>query len=377
MKKVIVFHNIITPYRNHQFNLMAKYYKKKRIFFKVVFLSSGDKNRHWSSFDIQFDYIVLENLAIRVGRKDLYTFFINKNISGLLQKENPDKIICFNWDHLAAYLSLYWAKENNKEFILWSGSTAFEKSWRRMLFNPLVKYIVRSSDVCIGDGTRHKDYLIQLGAKKENVEVLYFQVDVDYFSEKRKSLTVDQKKDLKLQFGIKTSKVIFFNGQLIERKGIFELLEGFKQYQTENQDISLLILGRGQEKSKMISIINQQNIQNVVFADFVEYDQVYKYFMVANIFILPSREEAWGLVNNEAMASGLPVITTYEAGSSVDLIEEGKNGYIIQSNCPACIKEAINKVFKNNLDMNNNSVEKISSMNIENMIKESKALNFG
>ncbi len=377
MKKVIVLHNIITPYRNHQFNLMNRYYKENNIKFKVVFLSESDKNRHWNSFDIQFEYMTLENWAIRLGKKDLHTFFINKSILKILGYENPDKIICFNWDHLAAYVSLFWAKKNKREFVIWSGSTVYEKSWRRTLFKPLVKYLVKNSDKCIGDGTRHKDYLIELGGSPDHVEIFYFQVNTSAFKAKSSEFRDNHKLFFKESLGIKSSKIIFFNGQLIERKGIFELLEGFKLYQNINSDISLLILGRGQEKDKMISMIQTQNIQNVVFADFVEYNDVYKYFSISDVFILPSREEAWGLVNNEAMACGLPVITTYETGSSADLIEEARNGYIIKSNCPECICEAIEKVFENNLDKLNNSLEKISSMSIENMIKESKALNFG
>ncbi len=376
MNKILLLHNIITPYRVHQFNEMNKYYTASNIAFKVIFLSESDKNRHWNNFDIQFSFDVLENAAIRFGKKDLYTFFINKNIYGLLEKENPDKIICFGWDHLAAYSSFYWTRKHNKEFILWSGSTAYEKSWRRHLFNPIVKYLVRHADKCIGDGTRHRDYLILLGAKPKNVEIFYVQVDIDYFINKSDEFSADDKKQFKKGLGINTQKTILFNGQLIERKGIFELLQGFRMYQEKHNDITLLILGRGMEKEKMQKIIANQNIQNIVFADFVPYEEVYKFYTISDMLILPSREEAWGLVINEAMACGLPVISTYETGAVDDLIEEGKNGYIIKSNCPESIESSISKIYENKLDKINNSRYKIKNMLVVQMIKESQFLRF-
>ena len=371
MKKILVLHNIITPYRVHLFNEMANFYADNYVDFKVIFLSESDKNRHWNNFDTQFSFDVLENIAIRFGKKDLYTFFINKNIFGLLEKEDPDKIICFGWDHLAAYSSFYWSRKHVKEFIIWSGSTIYEKSWRRNLFNPLVKYLVRHSDKCIADGTRHRDYLVHLGAEPRNVEIFYFQVDVDYFINKSDNFSNDDKTQFKKMLGITTQKVIFFNGQLIERKGIFELLQGFRMYQEKHNDITLLILGRGMEKEKMQAIVTSQNIQNIVFADFVPYEDVYKFYSISDMLILPSREEAWGLVLNEAMACGLPIISTYETGAVDDLIEEGKNGYVIKSNCPECIEASINKLYENKLDKINNSRDKIKSMMVVQMIKES------
>ena len=79
-KKVLILHNIIVPYRVHLFNAMNVFYTRKNIKFKVIFLSESDKNRHWENFDIKFDFEVLKSSAIRVGKKDVFTFFINLNI---------------------------------------------------------------------------------------------------------------------------------------------------------------------------------------------------------------------------------------------------------------------------------------------------------
>lgn len=375
-KKVILLHYIPTPYRVYLFNKINEYYHLNNIQFKVFFLSEGDKNRHWKKFDFQFDYEILKPNAIRLGKKDLYTFFINLNILSKIKSENPDKIICFGWDNLAAYFTNYWARKNKREFVLWSGSTEYEKSWRRVIFNPLVKYIVHNATWCVGDGTRHKEYLLKLGSNAKKTEKFIIQIDINLFNAKLATFTKNEKKNLKVNLGVTTTKLFLFNGQFIERKGVHDLLEGFEIYQKYDMDASLLFLGTGQEEENLLKRVNQNFIKNVFFHSFVQYEEVYKYFAISDLLILPSREEAWGLVINEALTCGLPVITTNKVGASADLIHHGENGYVIPSHSPADIAEAIARIFENKLNVVNKSKEIISSFDTVKMIDDAVFLKF-
>ncbi|MFH1457314.1 MAG: glycosyltransferase [Patescibacteria group bacterium] len=364
--KVIIIINFISPIRVFLFNKLNTYFSNKNQELKVLFLSETDKNRNWErEKNIEFQYEILDNFAIRSKRKDLNTFFINPKINKLLNKENPDKIICFGWDHFVAYAANRWARKNQKEFVLWSGSTINEKSWRRTVFNPLVKYLVKRTNHFIAYGTRAKEYLIILGAAEQNIEIFYNTIDIDYFQKEIKNFSETKKQDLKNKLGITSSKVILFNGQLIERKGIFELLEGYNQYKQKDSDISLLMIGGGQEKTRINRTINEGDIKDVILVDFIQYRNVYKYYAISDMLILPSREEVWGLVINEALACGLPVITTNKVGASADLVENGKNGYIIKVNCSDCINKAISLIFKNNLHIQNNSKKVLCKTKVE------------
>lgn len=373
MKKVILINNIISPVCVHICDNLNNYYKKNGIDFKVLFLSVSDKNRNWKAdFDMKFDYEILDNFAIRITGKDLNTFFINTSIIKYLNDENPNRIICFGWDHFAAYASNWWCERNKKEFTLWSGSTKYEKSWRRTLLKPMVKYILKRTDNFIAYGTRAKNYLISLDAPKEKIKIIFHNVDIDKFSQESENFSRKEKNKLKEKLGIKTNKIILFSGQLIERKGIFELLNGFNNYTKLDSNVSLLVLGQGREKEKMEEIIRNKNIQNVFFTGFIQYNELYKFYSISDLFILPSREEVWGLAINEAMACGLPIITTHETGASVDLIEEGKNGYIIPSNNSKAITQAIQKVFQNNLHKKNNSWQIVQKTRVEDVLKKVK-----
>jgi len=371
MKKIIIINNIISPLRVFLYGKMNDYYLRKGWKLKVIFLSETDRNRNWKkSTDIDFDYEVLTNFAIRTREKDLNTFFINLKIIDVLKKENPDKIICFGWDHFAAYAANRWARKNAKEFVLWSGSTEYEKSWRRTLFNPLVKYLIKRTDNFIAYGTRAKEYLVSLGAKEESVQIFYNTIDVDYFSENLKKISDYEKKELKRQLGISTSKVIIFSGRLLEMKGIFEMVEGFESFCKQDNDASLLIMGSGPDEERLKGIIDKQKIKNIYFTKFVQYKDLYKYYSISDLLLFPTRQDIWGLVVNEAMACGLPVIVTNVAGASADLIEGGKNGYIINLNSPKEITKGIETIFSRGLNKNNNSLEIIEKIKINKILKD-------
>jgi len=371
--KILAIHPIINPMRVYLFNEMHDYYISKGYDFEVLFLSVSDKNRHWeNNYDMKFKYNILKNFAIRTGRKDLFTFFINPQIHPFLNKTNPDIIICCQWDHYSAYASNYWTRKNSKKFIFFAESTINERSWRRIVFSPLVNYLIKRIEIFWAGGTRAKEYLIHLGVPSEKINIFYNSIDINYFSEKSENFSTEEKNKLRNKLGIKTDRIILFSGQLIERKGVFELLEGFLNYSKNDVNTSLLMIGKGQEKEKMEKIIKIKNISNIFFGDFVQYKDLYKYYSISDLFILPSREEVWGLVLNEAAACGLPIITTTATGAGIDLVEEGKNGYIIKPNCPKCITEAIKKVFENNLHNHNNSIAIVQKTRISEMLKRIK-----
>jgi glycosyltransferase involved in cell wall biosynthesis len=373
MKKVIVLHNIISPIRVFLFNDLNKYYKNKGIKFKVLFLSVSDKNRNWKTdFQMNFDYEILDNFALRIAGKDLNTFFINPKIKEIVEKEDPDKIISFGWDNWAAYVGAHWCKKNKKNFTLWCGSTKYEKSWRRTLLYPMVKYIINRSDEFIAYGNRAKEYLVSLGAKPEKIQIFYNTVDLDYFKQESKNFSKKEKAVLKKKLGIKTNKTILFSGRLIKMKGIYEMAIGFKKYIKKDSDTSLLIMGTGPDKEKFKKFVNENKIKNVFYSDFIQYNELYKYYSISDLLLFPSRQDIWGLVINEAMACRLPVITTQETGASVDLIKEGESGFTISSNNSKAITQAIKKVFDKNLHKKNNSWQIVQKTRVEDILKEIK-----
>lgn len=360
--KTLLISTIPTPVVIERYNVINQKLHNNLV---VFFQTKTDLNRNWKNFPQPiFECKYLKNRPLRLVGKDVFSFNINPDFPKELKKLNPKQVILGGWDNFASYYAAWWCKKNNVKLTLWSGSTLYEKSWRRTLTKPPVKWLIRRCDDFISYGTRASEYLISLGAKKNKIQPFYNTVDIAYF-QKSTQLNLEQKNKIKKNLGIKTKHVLMFNGQLIERKGIYELIDGFQLYQKTNTDISLLIVGSGREEEKIKQIIQANKIKNIFFSGFIQYNQLPQYYAISDLFILPSHEEVWGLVINEAMSCGLPIITNHAVGASVDLVKHGQNGYIMPKCTGEEIKNGIEFIFKNNLIKENNSTEIIQKFSLE------------
>lgn len=342
--KVALLHNILAPYRVPLFEKLSQI---PFINLKVFFLSESEKNRRWKvKKNFKFTYEVLPGISLNFKSEDLFSYWINPTIIYHLIGNKFDVVISSGWDSFTSQASFFTCKLLGKPFILWSESTINERNWRRTVSLPLVKFMVRHSDAYIAIGTRAKKYFTYLRAKPQKIFIAYSTVDVEYF--KNESNMLKEKRDkLKEKMGIKTNSVIMYSGQLIERKGLFYLLQAYKELRKDYQDISLLIVGYGPQEERLKEVCKKENIQNVFFTGFIDYNNLPGCYVISDLFVLPSFEETWGLVINEAMACGLPIITTAKVGASADLVKEGINGYIIEEKNIAQLYEAMKKIVLN------------------------------
>lgn len=372
MKKIIMTNNIIAPTNTQLFNELRNKFKKEWIEFIMVFNSESESIRKRDTTEekkkFKFKYYILDWTNINDNdRWNQNYFHINKWFMNILKKENPDLLIHCWWAAFTVFQWLYRCKKNKKKFYLWSGSTEYEKSWRRTITKPIVKFIVKHCDWYRSYWTRASEYLSSLWAKKEKIYPLYNTVDIDYFIKEAERLK-PHKEELKKKYGIKTNNVLLFVGQLIERKWVYEVLEWFKNFQRNNKDWSLVFVWWWQEKEKMKQIIKEQNIQNVFFPWFFQKDKISELYTIADIFTLPSREEVRWLVINEAMCFWLPIVTAYQVWACVDLVKEWENGYIMKENTWEEFEKALDYIMDKNLTKNNNSFEIIQDFKVEKIV---------
>lgn len=342
--KVALLHNIITPYRTPIFEKLSQV---PFINLKAFFFSESAKNRRWKvKNDFKFAYEVLPGISLNFKSEDLFTYRLNPTIVYHLIKNNFDVLITAGYDSFASHISFFICKLSRKPFILWAGSTVNESNWRRTVSLPWVKFMVRHSDAYIAYGTRAKEYLVYLGAKEERIFTAINTVNLDHFSE-RSRLSKTEKNEIKDRLHIKNKKVILYVGQLIERKGLRYLIKAFDHLKRKCANISLLIVGYGYQEEELKGLCRKERIKDVYFAGHIDIDDIPKFYGIADLFVLPSTEEVWGLVINEAMACGLPIITTDKVGASADLVKEGVNGYIIEEKNIAQLYEAMKKIVLN------------------------------
>lgn len=330
--KTLILINIVSSNNIYRLNSYIEANKKKLCKPYVFFCAVTEKNRKWSLHEkISFNYKILPNSKIEMWGKDLFTYFINYSIWKELNELNPDRIIICGWYQFSYQVAYLWAFINRKKITLWSESTVNEKSIGRVLTIPIVRLLVKLSDDFIACGKRSKEYLISLGAKKKNITIFMDDVNKEHFIKEGKKWRA-KRVQIKKKFGIKKRRNFIYVGQLIERKGVANLLLAFKNFEYFNPNWGLVIVGYGKQEQELKELVQKLEIKNVNFLGNIEQYSLPKIYTACDCLVLPSSEEVWGLVVNEALYSGLKVIVSDKCGCVPDLVKEGINGYSFKVN---------------------------------------------
>jgi glycosyltransferase involved in cell wall biosynthesis len=369
---------IITPYQIARYNVIHKNLNQSIV---VWFQDFTEKFRDWNKLPkINFDYQVLDVSKINVLGADLLTLRINKNIVKKLNfvKDKLNRIVITGWDQPICLITCLWAKKNGIKVTLRAGSTAGEKSILRTITKSYVKWFVKLFDDYISYGTASSEYLVSLGAPKNKIFEYFNTVDVDYFvkeTKKRKSKKINLRKKL----GISASDfVIISSGRFVKGKNFLFLIKVFKKFRKFQPKAKLIIMGSGPEmeicKAEAGNLLNR----SIYFPGFIQHNKLVDYYLLSDIFVLPSLTEVWGLVVNEALACGLPVITSNVAGCVPDLIIEGKTGFVFNPSSSEQLLKSLKKVHKLFLDkkkflvIGNNCQKHMKKYTIEKNVKKLK-----
>jgi len=165
--------------------------------------------------------------------------------------------------------------------------------------------------------------------KKDEIVILPNGIELEKF------------KDIYLMEQESIKKTIIFVGTLKSVKGVKYLIKAMKIITEKSPDTSLLIVGDGQEKEKLETLVQELNLQNSIrFAGKVTNEQIPKYMAQADLFVLPSLSEGFPLVVVEAMASGLPIVTTNVRGLP-EIVQNGENGFNVEPKNPEDLAEKI------------------------------------
>jgi len=342
-KNVLIITNIISPYRIPLFNYISL---QKDIKFKVVALAELEDNRNWEVKKdyIRFDYEILPGWHWFIwSEKREVAIHLNKGVFKILFEHKPDVVITSGYDSLAYWQAFLYCKIFKKKFILWNGTTLLSTANIKGLRSILKRIIIKGSDRYIAYGTKAKEYLEYLGADANKIHVSTNTVDMEYFQ--NKVMEYRNGEDFIKERELYPKHLLLYAGQIIRRKGVNQILKALNILR--DPDIGLLVVGSGPEEKKLEKFCKENKLQNVFFKEFQQQEILPKYYALADVFILPSFEEVWGLVVNEALASGLYVLSSKYAGASYDLIKEGWNGEIFDPYKVEEIVELIKRVKEN------------------------------
>lgn len=323
--RLVVITEIIAPYRIPVFNSLAR---QPGIDLQVLFLAENDPTqRQWPVYkeEIRFPYEVLPSWRRRVGGHNL---LFNWRIARTLQRMCPDAIICGGYNYIASWKALGWAHRNRIPFLLWAESTVRNFRSGSALVESLKTRFVQSCDGFVVPGKSSFEYLHGYGRPKELIFTAPNAVDIAFFD--RHAALVRAQADVVRRAMHLPSRFFLFVGRLVSAKGIFDLLKAYEMLPAAlRREVGLVFAGDGHGRSQLEKRAAEISPGTVRILGFAPREDLAIYYALAEALVFPTHTDPWGLVVNEAMACGLPVICSNAAGCAADLIEDRGNGRVV------------------------------------------------
>lgn len=245
-----------------------------------------------------------------------------------LWRERPDVILAEGGSNLVSvFLLVFTARLLRVPVVWWTlGEVPHPGPPTRTqrLFRALVRFLERRCTAYLGFSSLARDYFQRCGYPPEAQFVAVNVVDTDAVFERLPRARRDAE-TLRDELGLRDKQVLLFVGALAPYKRVEDLIEVYGRLRAHHPQLRLLVVGGGRHRSALEAHARAVGAPDVIFTGEV-LDGVGPYFELGDVLVLPG---LGGLAISEAMAHGLPVVATVADGCELDLIEEGRNGFIV------------------------------------------------
>ncbi|ERT14311.1 glycosyltransferase [Photorhabdus temperata] len=300
-------------YKINLYNEIAKNFN-----IMVIFISASSKirNPNFTDANINFPFKIINNGNFEERRKLKSTIKIMKLLHALRYKE----IVLGGWDLIEFWFVAIIGRKNNialslESSIYDSAITGLKKIIKKIFLSRIKKVYC--------SGKPHKMLMVALNYSGQCV----ITKGVGLLNKNNTKLTREEKSF--------NNKFIYV-GRLSPEKNLNFLVSYFSQ----RPHLHLSLIGDGPSKNELIAISSK----NISFYGYINNNSLDKYFLSHDAFILPSISEPWGLVVEEALYYGLPIICSNKVGSSIDLVSDLKSGYVFNINDEQSLEEVIQKL---------------------------------
>lgn len=245
-------------------------------------------------------------------------------------RTKPDAVVMMSWSHFTPWLTVLACLRFRRPFLYTTDANIqsesfhpFWKNWTKKIL--LGKGLFRLASGFLTAGTANERLYRHFGVPDEKLVPFAYHTGFESFLQASNELQ-SQRSQIKLELGIpEKSFVVLFCGRLVKEKRPLELLKAFQR--AKLNDKALVFVGDGKLKPPLIDYAASHDVDSVHFLGFRSRSDLLKCYAMADVLVLPSFHEPWGMVVNEAMCFGLPTIVSDHVGSGEDLVRHGHNGF--------------------------------------------------
>jgi glycosyltransferase involved in cell wall biosynthesis len=275
---------------------------------------------------------------------------VNPGIIMEIVKKRKEAFSFIGWNSMTAILGIltsillgvefYFRGESPLSHELLKGK--IKRFCKKLIFSELFKFA--SGFFYIGEENRK--FYRYFGVPEDKLFFTPYAVDNERFFKESEILLL-QKEEIRNKIGIKKdARVILFLGKLIRKKRPMDLLRAYENLDLKNKTI--IFIGDGVLRGELEGYVRANNLMQVHFTGFKNQKEIYEYYAAADVFVLPSGiGETWGLVINEAMCFGLPIIASDTVGCVPDLVHHEHNGFVYKTGSVAELSKRMYELVAN------------------------------
>ncbi len=342
--RVAILSELPTPYR---WPLFQRVGRLPGVDATVLFYSRTESDRDWAlTVESEPDGVALEFLEGRAwhvrGTRSLY-FHWNPGAVARVVHGKFDVVVVPGWSMPTTIWVARHCRKFGLPYVVFSETNdlAPRPAWRRALRRPLVRSIVGAASAWLATGSLSAEHLVAHGADPARTFRFANTPDSDALQaavqDARRSRSQTRR-----ELGIPgDATVVLFVGRLIGAKDPMTLIQAHCQLEESGASHWTVLVGDGPEADSLRTEVERRRIRHVVFTGARRPHELPEIWAASDVFALPSRHEPWGVVVNEAMTSGLPLILSDRVGAGADLLVEGRNGRSFPAGDAAALALAI------------------------------------
>ena len=314
-RRVLFLTVMPSPYQRELFYAL---HLDGRLEIRVLYCASGAFDRNWSIPPLHAYEKILSGTTVSVLGPSAR---LNPTIVKALSRESADLVVVSDYSALTVQIAMRYLNLRRTPWVFWGEAPGLRSRGR------LGDFLRRQLQYPIANGAAA---IAAIGSNAAEVYQRLFPsiwvLSIPYFCDLTKFRIAAKERWTRS----KETVDVLFSGQLIERKGVDVLIQAFTQVSHRIPELRLQLLGTGPAFLSLAKLVPLELQNRVQFLGFQQPDALPKIFATADTFVLPSRHDGWGVVVNEALGAGLPIIVSDRVGAR-DLVKHGCNGLITRA----------------------------------------------
>lgn len=324
-KQRVAFVTIVpSPYQRDLFGALAE---REEIDLSVYYLESAAPESPWPEKELRPFERILPGFSVPFGSVRAHVNWPLPDLS------NTDFVVLSSYTSLTGQLFMR-GKLPRGRWLYWGERMRPHSGIKRTIQTRLAAPIERAAGIVAIGSAAERDY------RDRFPRLRYFCIP--YHCDLAPYFAIQRNPDAR-----PSPMTFFFCGQMIERKAVDILLLAFDRLIANGIDARLLLVGREAELPKFMNLVSPTTRARVQYEGFQAPECLPAYFAQADVFVLPSRHDGWGVVVNQALATGLPVIASDAVGAGFDYVKNGANGVMVKAGDADALYNAMQDLAQN------------------------------